>query len=77
MSAEPRNYVYVEKHIIQNDNLILQEIILENKNNLEESLKPLFDIIYNSSGLPGSYYYDENGKWNGKQHWKDRVGRFG
>ena len=63
----------IGNNIIKKDDLILQEIVLENDNNIGENLKPVFDIIYNSAGLEGSYHYDQNGKWTGDQEWKNII----
>jgi len=56
-------------HVIKKNDLILQEIIFENDNNIGENLKPIFDIIYNSAGIDGSYFYDQDGRWIGEREW--------
>lgn len=50
---------------IDRDNLLLPEFIFENlsTDNLPEKLKPIFDMVWNSSGWPHSMNYDENGNW--------------
>jgi hypothetical protein len=45
-------------------NLIIPESIINNYEfDVNEVLRPIFDIIWNAAGYPRSLSYDENGKW--------------
>ena len=49
---------------IDADSLILPEVIVENLTTPpNQILKPLFDLIWNACGFPGSANFDENGNW--------------
>lgn len=56
--------------IIQQENLILPKFIINNYNvKSERILRRSFDAIWKSSNLPGSFNYDQNGRW---RSYKDR-----
>ena len=49
---------------IDRDDLVLPEIMLESTDiEADRVLKPLFDMIWNAAGWPGSIYYNDEGKW--------------
>jgi len=53
---------------IDRDLLLLPEVLIETYEvNPDAVLRPLFDSIWNACGYAGSPYYDEAGKWVGRQ----------
>jgi len=53
---------------LRDDNLLLPEIVIEQKEfEPHRVLRPLFDMVWNAFGLPGSRSYDEEGNWIGQQ----------
>jgi hypothetical protein len=54
-------------HPIDRDILLVpEEIIQEYENdigNIGKIMKPIFDTIWNSTGLPGSFNYNNKGEW--------------
>lgn len=62
MSHDPLGFD--EYHPIEVDTLSLPETVVENLD--EDSakiLKPMFDLIWNACGLPGSLNFDAQGRW--------------
>lgn len=60
----PRNYVFTDEEPIPENDLILPEIIINNfSENLDYKFKPLFDMIWNASGIEQSLNFDENGNF--------------
>lgn len=52
------------REFIQSD-LLPSEVMIDNLNfNSAEVMKPIFDVIWNAAGWPGSPYYDEQGNWH-------------
>jgi hypothetical protein len=49
---------------INSDTLVLPETIVETPSTpTSQVLKPVFDLIWNACGFPGSTNFDENGNW--------------
>jgi hypothetical protein len=48
------------------DTLLYPEVILEQIDELDISLKPMFDLVWQSVGQPNSLNYDANGRWVGR-----------
>lgn len=49
---------------IDRDMLVLPEIVLESfEVNAAESMRPIFDSVWNAAGWPRSMNYDESGEW--------------
>jgi hypothetical protein len=56
-----------EAHAIDRDNLVMSEIILESFDiDASQTLRPLFDALWNASGISQSTSYDREGKWKTK-----------
>lgn len=52
------------KHSIERDLIMLPETIIENYDRKAETiLKSVFDLIWNTCGMPRSLNFDENGNW--------------
>lgn len=50
---------------IDRDTLVLPEVILQDyKFDASEIMRPIFNALWNSAGLPRSMNYDAEGKWN-------------
>ena len=50
------------------DALVLPEIVISDyEYETDKLLRPAFDMVWNSFGYAASPYYDEAGKWQGKQ----------
>lgn len=50
---------------IDRQDLVLPEVVIENYDvQITELLKPLFDALWQSCGLPSSQSYDQNGEWS-------------
>lgn len=61
MALPPAIYSTLSRAIIK-DTLLLPEIIFESTDEpVDRKLKPVFDIIWNASGIGESPYYNENG----------------
>lgn len=49
------------------DSIVLPEILIEDwAVDPAETLRPLFDMVWNAFGFPRSLNYDENGRWTGR-----------
>lgn len=54
--------------LVDRDNLLLPEIVLEElPANPHVALRPLFDMVWQSCGLPRCYDYDDQGNWKPHQ----------
>ncbi len=63
----PQERQLFERQPIDRSQLVVPEVLVENLDtDPSQILKPCFDAIWNASGLEGSIYYDENGKWLGE-----------
>lgn len=64
MSHDAFSDIFGNYHPIDIDTLSLPETVIEN---LDEDpvkiLKPMFDLIWNACGLPGSLNFDAQGRW--------------
>ena len=50
-------------HVLDRDSLILPEVMIDSfDNKLEDSLKPIFDAVWNSANWPKCMSYDESGR---------------
>lgn len=51
--------------VIDRDVLLLPEVLIDSLDNLNTSclLHPIFDAVWNATGLPGSINYDQDGNW--------------
>ena len=51
--------------LIDRNNLLLPDVYIEDINNFSapDLMKPVFDMVWNACGYPGSKNYDGNGKW--------------
>lgn len=57
-----------EHYLIDRDVLLLPEIQIEEyPDELDKTLKPCIDALWNACGYPESNNYDENGNWNPKR----------
>jgi hypothetical protein len=53
-----------EAHPIDRANLVMPEIVLETLDiDVSQMMRPLFDALWNASGLSHSTSYDDQGKW--------------
>lgn len=53
-----------QEHGIDRDNLLINEVIMNNKNeDLPKLVKPIFDAVWNACGFANSLNYDEAGNW--------------
>lgn len=53
-----------DRYPINIDDLLLPEVIIENpKDKLESKFQPIFDMIWNASGVSRSLHYDEKGNY--------------
>ena len=67
MGYNRRDDFFKEKKV-DRDILQLPEVRIDSYSiNVEEALKPVFDMIWNACGFDRSYNYDEAGKWNPQQ----------
>jgi hypothetical protein len=56
-----------EQYPIDHDDLLMPGRLIEDFGaNIEELLQPLFDMIWNAGGLPGSLFYNAEGRWTGR-----------
>ena len=69
MCSEDPNWPLYKTHItIDRDVLVLPDVLLENGNDLTNSLRPVFDAMWQASGWSGSCGYDEQGSWRADRH---------
>lgn len=55
---------YRRRHPVDRDHLLAPGVILNDyRDDLTQTMKPAFDMIWNSSGWEQSMNYDEDGKW--------------
>lgn len=53
-----------EGHPIDRDSIIIPEVMVESfEAEPGAVLRPIFDVVWNAAGWPGSVNYDEEGKW--------------
>jgi hypothetical protein len=56
--------LYFSQNAIDRDPLILPEVVVEDMSQrADRILKPVFDALWQSAGLPGSGNYDSTGSW--------------
>jgi hypothetical protein len=54
-------------HYADRDALILPEMLIENWSvDPAETMRPLFDMVWNAFGYERSFNYDEDGRWSGR-----------
>lgn len=64
--SEPNRSIFLDRYPINTDDLLLPEVIIENlDDSLEKKFQPVFDMIWNASGVSRSLHYDENGNYIG------------
>jgi hypothetical protein len=52
-------------HTIDRDALLLPDVLIEDYNSpADVALKPIFDALWQASGMNGCQHYDEKGRWN-------------
>lgn len=63
----PSNNVFDETEPIIQKELILPEIVIEDVGgDIQQAFKPIFDMIWNASGMSRSLNYDENGQYRSR-----------
>ena len=64
MAFSPREDVWGEDRVLDRSEVFLPEAVLESFDvELGPVLKPLFDIVWNTVGLPHSLHFDNEGNW--------------
>ncbi|MBL8203463.1 MAG: ATP-binding protein [Blastocatellia bacterium] len=54
-----------EGHAIDRDILVVSEVLLEKfEADIDSTMRPLFDAVWNATGWSRSMSYDQNGKWS-------------
>lgn len=66
MGYERSNF-HFDDYPIDRDTLILPEAVIENfSQDLKETLRPVFSLVWNACGIPRSLSYDKDGNWTWK-----------
>lgn len=62
---QTNRYFTLDKSPIDRNNLLLPDVYIEDMNHFSapEIMKPVFNMVWNACGYPGSKNYDKNGKW--------------
>ena len=71
-----RNHIITDRansfdglHPIDRDALMLPDILVdESQPRIDSLLRPMFDAIWQASGLSGSWNYDKDGSWKARVH---------
>jgi len=54
-------------YLIDRDLILLPDVLIEDyQQDIPRTLRPMFDALWNASGIPTSLNYDENGDWKPK-----------
>ncbi len=66
MAVNTARFRFAQSQPVDRDSLIIPEVIVEDFDcDIEQLVRPCFDIIWNAAGWPKSINYDNSGKWVG------------
>jgi Predicted transcriptional regulator containing an HTH domain and an uncharacterized domain shared with the mammalian protein Schlafen len=64
LAVDRSKFWHLEQYKYDKEMLILPEVLIEeHENNIEQLMRPIFDLVWNAFGFQKCYNYDEEGKY--------------